>query len=143
VARSSGPPAWQLATPGDPTSLRRSAAAVAAAAVDAGVSAGRCDQLALAVHELLLNAWEHGHLGAPEPRIRVAVARRDDGEVTVRVVDTARGGRWDPDVSAAPVDADRGRGLTIARALVDEVTVLAAEDRTVVTLTMCRGGAPA
>ncbi len=141
MTRSSAPPAWRREVAGDPAAFRVAATEVATAAVDLGVPAGRRDELTLAVHELVVNAWEHGHLGAPEPPIRVEVARRDDGAVTVRVADAAVGGRWDPDVPTGPADTDRGRGLAIVRALADEVTVAAAEHRTVVTLTMSRGGA--
>jgi anti-sigma regulatory factor (Ser/Thr protein kinase) len=133
-------PLWQLEILGEPTALRPAAARAAAAAVELGVAAERRDDLLLAVHELLTNAWEHGHRGAPTPRIRIEVARGDDGAVTVRVTDAAVGGGWHPDVDDAPADpgAERGRGLVIARALVDELAVAADEPGTVVSLTLGR-----
>jgi anti-sigma regulatory factor (Ser/Thr protein kinase) len=150
VARTDPLPVWCCEVPGEPVAFRPAAAATAAAAVGLGVAAGRRDELTLAVHEVLVNAWEHGHLGAPEPRIHVEVARDDDGTVTIDVVDVARGGGWDPDVTPATAEpvagrrhvdggghaADRGRGLLIARRLVDDVTVAAGRDGAVVTLTM-------
>jgi anti-sigma regulatory factor (Ser/Thr protein kinase) len=142
VTRADAPPPWRREVSGDPAVFRSAAAAAAATAVGLGIPADRRDDLTLAVHELLVNAWEHGHLGVSQPPIRVEVARRDDGAVIVRVEDAAVGGRWDPAVLDGPADrgADRGRGLAIARALVEEVAAAAAaEHRTVVSLTVRRG----
>jgi anti-sigma regulatory factor (Ser/Thr protein kinase) len=141
VIGTRSPRPWRFEVPGEPAALRPSASAVVAAAIDLGVPADRRDDVTLAVHEVLVNAWEHGHLGVSQPPIRVEVARRDDGAVIVRVEDAAVGGRWDPAVLDGPADrgADRGRGLAIARALVEEVAAAAAEHRTVVSLTVRRG----
>jgi anti-sigma regulatory factor (Ser/Thr protein kinase) len=134
------PPAWQLEVAGEPAALRPAAARAAAAAVELGVAAERRADLVLAVHEVLANAWEHGHGGAPTPRIRVEVVRGDDGAVTVHVADRAVGGGWHPDVHGMPADpgAERGRRLVIARALVDELAVAVDEPGTVVSLTIGR-----
>jgi anti-sigma regulatory factor (Ser/Thr protein kinase) len=143
VTRADAPPPWRREVSGDPAVFRSAAAAAAATAVGLGIPADRRDDLTLAVHELLVNAWEHGHLGGTEPPLRVEVARGDADAVTVRVVDAAVGGRWDPGVLAAPADpgADRGRGWAIVRALVDEVAVTAGGAGTVVSLMIRADGA--
>ena len=143
VVAVGAPSPWRREVPGEPAAFRPAAGEVAAAAVGLGAPARREDDLVLAVHELLVNAWEHGHRGALDPPIRVEVARDLDGAVTVRVADAARGGRWHPDALPAIGDpgGGRGRGLAIVRALAGEVTVTAGEDGTAVTLTLPRGGA--
>jgi anti-sigma regulatory factor (Ser/Thr protein kinase) len=143
VVAVGAPSPWRREVPGQPAAFRPAAGEIAAAAVWLGAPARCEDDLVLAVHELLVNAWEHGHRRALDPPIRIEVARDPDGAVSVRVADAARGGRWQPD--APPVIADpgagRGRGLAIVRALAGEVAVAADTDGTAVTLTLPCGGA--
>lgn len=78
------------------------------------------EDLVLATSEALANAAEHGSGLQPEERVhlrvRLADAAHDTAEVVVQVADR---GRWRTGASSH----ERGRGLTIIGALVDEVTV--------------------
>jgi serine phosphatase RsbU (regulator of sigma subunit)/anti-sigma regulatory factor (Ser/Thr protein kinase) len=85
--------------------------------------------IVLAASEAMANAAEHGAGSRPdeEVHVRAGVARRDDGsrEVVVTVRDR---GRW-----RAPVRSiERGRGLRIIEALVDDVLVKDEEGTTIV-----------
>jgi anti-sigma regulatory factor (Ser/Thr protein kinase) len=91
----------------------------------------------LAVSEALANAAEHGLSGDPTEcvRLRAVVDRRTDGrdEVVVTVHDP---GRWrTPD----PL-SDRGRGLRIIEALVDDMLVRHEQGTTVVLRSGLRKG---
>jgi anti-sigma regulatory factor (Ser/Thr protein kinase) len=87
--------------------------------VDAAVRA----ELVLAASEALANGLEHS---GPGVRLRAEVLPRDQGrEVVVTVVDH---GRW----RAASPDPERGRGLQIIGALVDDVVLEAGSGTTVV-----------
>jgi anti-sigma regulatory factor (Ser/Thr protein kinase) len=104
---------------GDDASRRRVRAEVAAVAGAAGLDATRVAELDLAVHEVLVNAWQHGHGGDATRPVDVEVTRSATG-LQVRVRD---GG---PPVDAAPSGPavarhpdERGRGLVLARGLVD------------------------
>jgi len=83
----------------------------------------------LAASEAMANAAEHGAGGRPDEQVyvRAGVARRDDGsrEVVVTVRDR---GRW----RAARPSIERGRGLRIIEALVDDVLVKDDEGTTIV-----------
>jgi anti-sigma regulatory factor (Ser/Thr protein kinase) len=83
----------------------------------------------LAASEAMANAAEHGSGGRPEEEVyvRARVARRDDGsrEVVVTVRDR---GRW----RAPQPSIERGRGLRIIEALVDDVLVKDEEGTTIV-----------
>jgi anti-sigma regulatory factor (Ser/Thr protein kinase) len=124
----------RLEVRGGPSALRPAADRVVAAFA-VGVAAPRRAELVLAVHELLANALEHGHLGDPALPVVVEVVRDEAGAATVRVVDRARGGRWSPAVTP-PRLAARGRGLELVRAVGDGLRVLSGSDRTVVELTV-------
>ena len=87
---------------------------------DRGLDHRMSDDVVLATSEALANAAEHGSGGRSSERVHLSVRVEQDpdrgSEVVVRVTDT---GRW----QAATGSSERGRGLTIARALVDEVVV--------------------
>jgi anti-sigma regulatory factor (Ser/Thr protein kinase) len=100
---------------GGATALRPNARRVAAVAIGYGADPKRRAELELAVHELLANALEHGHLGDPAIPIRIEVTRDGAGAVTVHVADRALGGGGDPAPRVRGPAADRGRGLLLAR----------------------------
>ncbi len=70
-------------------------------------------EVTLAVNEACANAVEHAY--SPGPATFLLDATVDDDRLTVSVSDS---GSW-----RAPREADRGRGLTIIRAAMDEVEV--------------------
>jgi serine phosphatase RsbU (regulator of sigma subunit)/anti-sigma regulatory factor (Ser/Thr protein kinase) len=81
------------------------------------------DEVVLAASEALVNALEHS---GPSVRLRAEVAVGPEGdEVVVTVLDA---GRWRPTVP----DPERGRGLQIIGALVDDVVLEAGTGTTVV-----------
>lgn len=82
-------------------------------------------QVVLAVGEACTNAVEHAY--SPAPAAFNLSAAVHDGQVRITVTDT---GRW-----RAPRGADRGRGLKIMRAAMDDVTIRTDEDGTTVTMT--------
>ena len=92
----------------------------------AGVPASDRDEIILACNEACANAVEHASIAAPQASIRIA-ARRSDGAIVVEVAD---GGAW-RDGGAGP---DRGRGLGIMRAVMDEVEVAPSSSGTVVRM---------
>ena len=88
--------------------------------VDQDVTPAVAEDLVLATSEALANAAEHGSgLQSDERvhlRVRLADVEHETAEVVVQVADR---GRWRTGASSH----ERGRGLTIIGALVDEVTV--------------------
>jgi anti-sigma regulatory factor (Ser/Thr protein kinase) len=81
----------------------------------AGVNADQSLEVLIAAGEALANAIEHGHRHHAEGTIRLrATALADRLQVTV--ID---GGSWKPPVAAA----HRGRGITLMRALMQDVTI--------------------
>lgn len=93
---------------------------LAAWLVDQQVTPAVAEDLVLATSEALANAAEHGSGLQPDERVhlrvRLADAAHETAEVVVQVADR---GRWRTGASSH----ERGRGLTIIGALVDEVTV--------------------
>ncbi len=87
---------------------------------DRGLDHRATDDVVLATSETLANAAEHGSGGRAGERVHLRVRLEQDGEhgdeLVVRVTDR---GRWRPATSSS----ERGRGLLIARALVDDVVV--------------------
>ena len=113
---------------GGPPALRPAAGRAACdvvAIVGDGLADGRVE---LAVHEVLANALEHGHLGAADVAIELTVHRVGDRAI-VAVADHALGADV-PRVGAVDDDpwAVRGRGLALVRASADEVVVEAQDD---------------
>ncbi len=121
--------------------LRPAARQVVAWLVAEGLEPGRGDRVELAVHEVLANAFQHGHLADPSAPIDVQVVLVGSG-AEVAVTDRALPGRWDVPPGGQPADArrsdplpaTRGRGLALAAAGVDGLEVRSAAGRTVVTL---------
>ncbi len=93
---------------------------LAAWLVDQQVTPAVAEDLVLATSEALANAAEHGSGLQPDERVHLRVrltdAAHETAEVVVQVADR---GRWRTGTSSH----ERGRGLTIIGALVDEVTV--------------------
>ncbi len=94
---------------------------------DRGVEPGAMDDLVLACNEACSNAMEHA-FGARGGTIEASVAV-DQSDVVVTVQDD---GSW----SEVPAKGNRGRGLNIIRAVMDDVTIDRATGGT--TLTMRR-----
>ena len=119
----------RLLVSGGSTDRRSAVERVVTLARELGLAPARVDDLRLAVHECLVNAFEHGHLGDAGEEILVEVVADGHGVVTVRVRDRARGGGWDPAPRARPagatpsVLAERGRGLALVVALTDDCTI--------------------
>jgi anti-sigma regulatory factor (Ser/Thr protein kinase) len=78
-----------------------------------GASDSQTMEITLAVSEACTNASEHAY--SPAPAEFMLTARADAGQFTFVVSDA---GRWRP-----PRHEDRGRGLTIIRAAMDDVEV--------------------
>jgi anti-sigma regulatory factor (Ser/Thr protein kinase) len=95
---------------------------------DRGLDHRMTDDVVLATSETLANAAEHGSGSRPTERVHLRVQLEQDvehgDEVVVRVTDR---GRWRPATSTP----ERGRGLLIARALVDDVVVETGEGTSV------------
>ncbi len=106
-----------------------------------GLDPTRADHVELAIHEVLANAFEHGHLADPSVPIDVRVTPVGSG-VEVVVTDRAVAGPWDVPLTGEPSDVRRedalpgmrGRGLTLAAAAVDGLEVRGEAGRTVVLL---------
>ena len=81
-------------------------------------------EITLAVSEACTNAIEHAY--SPAPAEFTLHAAAVDGEVTFVVTDA---GRW-----RAPRGQDRGRGLTIIRAAMDDVEVNSSETGTEIVM---------
>jgi anti-sigma regulatory factor (Ser/Thr protein kinase)/putative methionine-R-sulfoxide reductase with GAF domain len=89
-----------------------------------GADDGQTMEITLAVSEACTNAIEHAYSPAPAEFTLRATAR--DGQVTLVVSDA---GRW-----RAPRGQDRGRGLTIIRAAMDDVEVNSSETGTEIVM---------
>jgi anti-sigma regulatory factor (Ser/Thr protein kinase) len=81
-------------------------------------------EITMAVSEACANAVEHAY--SPGPNDFHLAASRGDGVVTLTVSDT---GRW-----RAPRGHDRGRGLSIIRAAMDEVDIERTTTGTTITM---------
>ncbi|HEY6745164.1 MAG TPA: SpoIIE family protein phosphatase, partial [Mycobacteriales bacterium] len=103
-----------------------------------GIGPNDAADVLLACGEAVANAVEHAFPRAlPGPAGELAVELRLSAgwELTLRVADT---GRW----RQVPAPGDRGRGLSMMRAVMDSVGVRSREDGTVVTMRR-RFGEPA
>jgi anti-sigma regulatory factor (Ser/Thr protein kinase) len=89
-----------------------------------GASAAQTLEITLAVSEACTNAIEHAYSPAPAEFTLHAAAK--DGRLTFVVTDA---GRW-----RAPRGEDRGRGLTIIRAAMDEVEINTSGTGTEITM---------
>ncbi len=113
---------------GGPTALRPAAGRAAADVVAIVGGEVAAERVELAIHEVLANALEHGHLGATDVAIELTVQRVGD-RATVAVGDHGLGGEpWRVEAEGDDPWTVRGRGWTLARAIADEVVVEAHDD---------------
>jgi anti-sigma regulatory factor (Ser/Thr protein kinase) len=81
------------------------------------VSPDQATNVLIAAGEAVANAIEHGHRYSPEGTISLGAIALVD-QVHVTVTDT---GSWKPPQPSA--NADRGRGITLMRGLMHDVTI--------------------
>jgi anti-sigma regulatory factor (Ser/Thr protein kinase) len=96
-------------------------------ATRAGAAMETREDVVLAVNEAVANAMEHAY-GPGDARVEVAASRSHHGALELRVRDF---GRW----RAGRPDDGGGRGLTLIRNLMDDVTVDTTSDGTTVHMT--------
>ena len=85
-------------------------------------------EIVLALNEAVENSIEHGHRGSD--RLIGLLLEREDDHVRITVRDE---GRWrEADQSIEP--GERGRGFTLMRAVMDEVTIDTDADGTAVVM---------
>ena len=143
-------PVTRLRVTGGPRALRPAAQRITIDVLARGVPPAAAAAVELAIHELLANALEHGHLGDATVPIDVEVTGAEDGEVTVRVGDRALRGaapaRWRTgDVGAEPgggTEQLRGRGLTLVRAAAAGLRIVADDGCTEVVVRLSALPAP-
>jgi len=82
-----------------------------------GVSPGQTMKVLIAAGEAVANAIEHGHRQSPEGTVRLDATALVD-EVRLTITDT---GSWKPPQPAA--NPHRGRGVTLMRGLMHDVTI--------------------
>ncbi|MFO7961259.1 MAG: ATP-binding protein [Nitriliruptoraceae bacterium] len=124
---------WQVT--GGVGSVRPAAVRAADRAVQLGVGAARRSEVALAVHELLANALEHGHGGDPALPIDLRVRRGHGDTIRIEVTDRAVDGLWqgpDGDRHRCEPLACRGHGWQLVTAVADALRVEGAVGATVV-----------
>jgi len=98
----------------------------------AGASLEESQDIRMAAHEAACNSMEHAY-GFEEATFQLD-ATRDDGEVSIVVRDT---GGW-----REPRKSDRGRGLELMRALMDDVELEAGDEGTTVRMKRKIGEGP-
>jgi anti-sigma regulatory factor (Ser/Thr protein kinase) len=99
--------------------------------------AGPADRMdvSIAASEAATNAIEHAYPDGVEGVVEVAADGTTDGRLELRVRDR---GRW----RAIPAPGDRGRGLPLMRAVMDEVRLDTGAEGTTVTMHRRVGGRP-
>jgi serine/threonine-protein kinase RsbW len=106
--------------PSTPASLQAARMEAERRAVAAGMGESGAAMLAAAVHEAVTNAIEHGNRSDPSRFVTVEF-ESSEGRLTVRVRDEGQG------IPSCTDDEDilgeRGRGMRLMRALVDEVRI--------------------
>jgi anti-sigma regulatory factor (Ser/Thr protein kinase) len=127
ITMSAGPTRFSCQLLADPARLRPVRHAVARWAADAGLAAGRVEDLTLAVGEAMSNSIEHAYRAEPGP-IEID-CRIVDSTLNVEVHDH---GNWREPL-ADP--GWRGRGISMIIALADRAEVIRREAGT--TVTMC------
>jgi anti-anti-sigma factor len=123
----------------DAGSLYALRAAVAAHATQAGLAAGRADDLIIAVHELAANAVRHG---AGHGRLRVW---RSDQALLCEITDD---GLPEPQTPPEPQDAQKvpewrtepGHGLALVRQVADHTSLRSGRDGTSATISFALAG---
>ncbi|WP_433304442.1 SpoIIE family protein phosphatase [Actinoplanes sp. CA-030573] len=118
-----------LRLPTRPESLAAVRAAVGHWLTALGVPRPEAVAVQHAVGEAAANAIEHAYRGDPSGELTVTGALDGQGRLRLTVTDQ---GRWRP---APAYPGDRGRGLTMMRALADDVEVSTGDPGTRVTLT--------
>ena len=91
----------------------------------AGFGGASLDQIALAVHETAANAVFHGNRESAEKKVFLDIALTDD-HLTIIITDQGDG--FDPATVPDPLSPqeiykERGRGIYLSRALMDEYQV--------------------
>jgi anti-sigma regulatory factor (Ser/Thr protein kinase) len=117
-------PRVELTIPGNPTALQAFRATTRRWLAGASGDASEVDDVTMAVNEAVQNAIEHGHRRRSTP-VSVVLERAGD-DVAIIVTDQ---GAWTEGSTQ-----DRGRGLELMRALMDEVAVDASDGGTSVLL---------
>jgi anti-sigma regulatory factor (Ser/Thr protein kinase) len=113
----------------DPRELRRARWLAEAAAVDHGLDEDESFRFKFAVNEAVANAIEHGE--PSEDGYILLRARPQGDDLCFEVHDW---GSFRPDLAGADSLSDRGRGLALMAAMVDEVDVRPRGGTTVVRL---------
>jgi anti-sigma regulatory factor (Ser/Thr protein kinase) len=122
----------------DPCELRRSRWLTDTAAAEHGLDAEERFRFTFAANEAVANAIEHG-AASPEGHILVRTSSHG-GDLVCEVHDW---GCFSPGLGVAEALPERGRGLALMVAMVDEVDVCPTGDATVVRLVMRGGSASA
>ena len=115
----------------DPRELRRARRLAEAAAADHGLDEDERFRFVFAANEAVANAIEHG--AASDDGHILVRASAADAELSFEVHDW---GSFTPGLGKAEALPDRGRGLALMAAMVDEVDVRPADDGTVVRLVL-------
>jgi serine phosphatase RsbU (regulator of sigma subunit)/anti-sigma regulatory factor (Ser/Thr protein kinase)/transcriptional regulator with GAF, ATPase, and Fis domain len=111
------PAPLDISFPADVTELSRSRAALRSWLTQTRVDPDQAHDMLVAAGEAVANAIEHGHRHSPEGIITLRATALVD-QVRMTVVDT---GSWKPPQPAA--DSHRGRGITLMRALMQDVAI--------------------
>jgi len=119
-------PPLTISMPPQPAALADVRAAVRRWLVDVPLSEEAREEVVLACNEACANAVEHAYRGGPVAPIRVSLSR-DATAVRVDIVDE---GAWRRDGE----DVGRGHGMSLMRALMDEIEVHPSGEGTVVTM---------
>ncbi len=109
------PAPLEMEFPPEASHLAETRAALREWLVRAGVDADQTLKVLIAVGEALANAIEHGHRHHTEGNVSLRASAMAD-RLQVTVVDA---GSWKPPVAAA----HRGRGISLMRALMQDVTI--------------------
>lgn len=106
--------------PADLASVAVVRAAICATLRGLGWGEDACRRVVLAASEAVANAVEHG---SAEGELIEIVYQVDEEDAQVRVLDSGGKVRWTPPVTppVPPLDATRGRGLSIINALAQKV----------------------
>lgn len=90
-------------------------------ALRAGFPASEAEDVALAVHEAVINAIEHGNQSDPSRVVAVTFVD-DSSALVIEVCDEGSASGSDPSGGPLPsAGAARGRGIPLMRALMDDV----------------------
>jgi PAS domain S-box-containing protein len=116
----------RVSVPVDPAALAGLRTTVHAWLTAQGVTADAQGDIVLACDEACANAIEHAYHATASRPIRVEL-RRDDDQLVIQVMDV---GTWRDD----DVERDRGQGISIMRAVMDDVDIRTDDRGTVVTL---------